>query len=250
VGNGLVDPVTQYKYYSEFALHHNVVGKVTYDIMKTALPACEVAIKNCANTSAGGVAVCDAAFVLCNYSQLIPFQLTGLNQYDVRVKCAVPPLCYDFSAVDKYLNLPATKAGLGAKKSWASCNHLVNLEMALLGGDWMTSTMSDVKFILESKVNMLIYAGEYDFVCNWEGNFAWVEGMEWSGQQGWQQSANNTYLVDGEEHGSTKAFENLTFLKVKDAGHMVPLDQPKAALDMFNKFIKKQPFADERIIIA
>ena len=32
-----------------------------------------------------------------------PSQATGLNPYDMREKCKVPPLCYDFSNVATYL---------------------------------------------------------------------------------------------------------------------------------------------------
>lgn len=37
--------------------------------------------------------------------------------------------------------------------------------------------------------------------------------------------------------GSVRSFNGLTFLTVFDAGHMVPSDQPEAALTMFNTFI-------------
>ncbi|CAN0480730.1 unnamed protein product, partial [Hapterophycus canaliculatus] len=36
----------------------------------------------------------------------------------------------------------------------------------------------------------------------------------------------------------------LTFLVVLNSGHMVPLDQPRAALDMLRRFVRGQPFSD------
>ena len=44
--------------------------------------------------------------------------------------------------------------------------------------------------------------------------------------------------LGGEAIGSIRSSHNLTFLQVYNAGHMVPRDQPKAALDMLNAFIK------------
>jgi carboxypeptidase C (cathepsin A) len=35
-----------------------------------------------------------------------------------------------------------------------------------------------------------------------------------------------------------KNFENFTFMRVRDAGHMVPMDQPEAAYDMIMEFVK------------
>ena len=38
---------------------------------------------------------------LCNIG-LVTLQASGMNPYDMRIKCAVPPLCYDFSNVGVY----------------------------------------------------------------------------------------------------------------------------------------------------
>ena len=237
IGNGLVDPVAQYPAYSHFAFDNGVIGKMTFSAMQAVLPACTTAIETCGDGI--GIIGCDAAFLACNYGQVVPVQLSGLNPYDVREKCAVKPLCYDFSAVNSYFNTPEVQAQLGVNRHWSDCNHAVNL-----GGDWMHSTLGDVQHILESKVNMVIYAGEFDFICNWEGNYAWVDNMQWSGQEAWRASANGTWIVDGAAAGSAKETEHLSFVKVSDAGHMVPLNQPKAALDLLTRFLANKSFMD------
>jgi len=38
-------------------------------------------------------------------------------------------------------------------------------------------------------------------------------------------------------HGEYKIFKNFSFYRVYDAGHMVPMDQPEAGLEMLNHFI-------------
>ena len=43
--------------------------------------------------------------------------------------------------------------------------------------------------------------------------------------------------LEGKPAGLVKNFENFTFLRVFDAGHMVPTDQPEVALDMINEFL-------------
>ena len=32
--------------------------------------------------------------------------MTGINLYDVRQRCETPPLCYDFSNINKFFQLP------------------------------------------------------------------------------------------------------------------------------------------------
>eukprot|EP00922_Rhytidocystis_sp_ex-Travisia-forbesii_P055812 GHVS01082637.1.p1 GENE.GHVS01082637.1~~GHVS01082637.1.p1 ORF type:complete len:130 (+),score=2.47 GHVS01082637.1:181-570(+) len=37
--------------------------------------------------------------------------------------------------------------------------------------------------------------------------------------------------------GQVKVVKNFTFLRIYDAGHMVPMDKPKEALEMFSEFL-------------
>lgn len=37
--------------------------------------------------------------------------------------------------------------------------------------------------------------------------------------------------------GFVKKEESLTYIEIKDAGHMVPMNQPKLSLEMLNDFI-------------
>lgn len=99
VGNGLTAPEIQYKYYKDMIIstngHKAAVGNATHAAMEVATPACIAAIKACQTVAAS----CIVATDVCNLGLLIPYQATGMNPYDMREKCAVPPLCYDFSNV-------------------------------------------------------------------------------------------------------------------------------------------------------
>ena len=90
----------------------------------------------------GGIAVnvtaCLLATDLCNIGLMLPYQASGMNPYDMRIKCAVPPLCYDFSNVGVYLARPEVKQALGVdpKRKWSDCNRAVTIQFEL-SGDWM-----------------------------------------------------------------------------------------------------------------
>lgn len=60
--------------------------------------------------------------------------------------------------------------------------------------------------------------------------------MEWYGQKAFNASQTVPYMVDGKEAGQLKYNGPLAFLKVHNAGHMVPMDQPKAALQMIKSW--------------
>ncbi|KAJ2178531.1 carboxypeptidase C, partial [Coemansia sp. RSA 353] len=96
--------------------------------------------------------------------------------------------------------------------------------------------------LLEAGIRVLIYAGDADFICNWYGNKAWSEALEWSGKTSFAGSADEDWIVDGKAAGEARTFKNFSFLRVFGAGHMVPYDQPENSLDMINRWIANKPF--------
>ncbi|MBA0701319.1 hypothetical protein Goari_020439 [Gossypium aridum] len=104
--------------------------------------------------------------------------------------------------------------------------------------DWMRNLEVGIPALLEDGIKLLVYAGEYDLICNWLGNSRWVHAMQWSGRKEFVASPEVPFVVDGLEAGVLKTHGSLGFLKVHDAGHMVPMDQPKAALEMLKRWTK------------
>merc|ERR1711935_652107 len=88
------------------------------------------------------------------------------------------PLCYDFSMVEKWLNLDSTKAALHVREEshWESCNMGINLKFHT---DWMRDFSPYVADLLNANIPALIYAGDVDFICNYMGNRAWTLGLDW-----------------------------------------------------------------------
>lgn len=78
--------------------------------------------------------------------------------YDIRKKCDHPPLCYDFSNIDKFLARDDVIEALGVKgKKWTSCNMAVHTKLM---GDWMLDLSPKVKYLLENGVKGLVYSGD------------------------------------------------------------------------------------------
>jgi len=240
VGNGLTNPEIQYAYYPEMARstngHPAAVSNATYAIMKAAVPPCIEAIKGC---DRGIPETCVLATDICNLALIEPYSLTGLNPYDMREKCKVPPLCYDFSNVGVYLARPEVQAALGVdgKHKWKDCNHAVALEFEL-AGDWMHSFQTKLPEQLAGGIRVLIYAGDQDYICNWLGNQAWTRAMEWPHKSEFNAAPVADWTVDGAPAGTVQTSNNFTFLRVYDAGHMVPRDQPEVAVAMLNQFLE------------
>ena len=90
-----------------------------------------------------------------------------------------------------------------------------------------------------AQIPVLIYAGDADFICNWLGNHAWTEALEWPGQEEFNKVELGKFTMkDGGKHvGDIKSSGNFTFLRIFQAGHMTPKDQPEASLEFFNRWL-------------
>ncbi|VFQ77802.1 unnamed protein product [Cuscuta campestris] len=241
IGNGLTDPSIQYPAYTDYALENKLINQVEHERINKAVPGCKEAIQRC---GAGGEDACMDAYEKCTtIFEDILRNVNNINYYDIRKKCE-GSLCYDFSNMEKFLEEKEVRTALGVGDiDFVSCSSIVYNAMI---NDWMRNLEVGIPPLLEDGINLLIYAGEYDLICNWLGNSRWVHAMEWSGQKAFQTAPNITFTVEGEVKGTQKNSGPLTFLKVKDAGHMVPMDQPKAALEMLQRWMQGKLTSTEK----
>src|SRR5690349_1914387 len=104
--------------------------------------------------------------------------------------------------------------------------------------DWTTNLQSSVVNLIMNKVKVLVYSGDQDFVCNWKGGEAWTNSLQWDRTSDFNSKEYSKWNVNDKAAGEFKNVDNLTFLRVYAAGHMVPMDQPEIALKMLNEFIR------------
>jgi len=239
IGNGMTDPKVQYKYYADMAYNNShkikTVPKPVYDAMKAATPACVSMINSCTTSPFGSQFACQAAENYCNMALLAPFTATGLNLYDIRTKCNHGDLCYDFGNIVKFMRLKSTRKALhisDKSREWATCNMHVHDQFTV---DAMSDMSSNVKELLDNDVATLIYAGDTDYICNYLGNKAWTDELKWKHSTEYKKSKP----YDWKKQGLATSYKSLTYLQVYDAGHMVPHDQPKVALEMIRDFVKR-----------
>mmetsp|Transcript_68422 Transcript_68422/g.200166 ORF Transcript_68422/g.200166 Transcript_68422/m.200166 type:complete len:486 (+) Transcript_68422:77-1534(+) len=249
IGNGLTNPSEQYKWYPDMMCKGGgyappaINNSILCAGLHAAVPVCETALGAC-NSKVGLVnaTACAAAYEVCNLAFQLPYQATGMNPYDMRIKCAVPPLCYDMSNDVKFLNDKSVQKQLGVDKQFESCNLIVNKAFTL---DFMRDYHLLIPPMLASGLDVLVYAGDQDFICNWLGNEKWTLALDWQHKAEFNTASKKPFVLTGDETGAMKGKEvgelrshaNFHFLRVYQAGHMVPLDQPEAALGMLNALL-------------
>lgn len=252
VGNGLTDSYIQYASYPKLAwdwcmekLGKPCVSKMGYLSMRALVPSCQNVIRRCnSGDSKSANTACVYGRVLCNPIVAL-FSLSGLNYYDIRKPC-IGTMCYNFDAVNNFMNREDVQRSLGVKpQKWKSCSASVNL---MFGADWLKNFDYTVPVLLEEGVHVMIYAGDMDFICNWIGNKDWTTALEWPGKEKFNSAPDVPFstpnnivggLVRSVQSATSQA--NFSFVQVYDAGHMVPMDQPEVASAMINKFLQKKP---------
>lgn len=240
IGNGLTDGLEQYKWYRPMACGDGpwprVLDEGECQAMDNALPRCEQLIQNCYDSES--VWSCVPASIYCNNAMIGPFQKTGYNVYDMRGKCEDSSnLCYSaLGWISEYLNQAAVQEALGVEVTkYDSCNFDINRNF-LFAGDWMKPYHRLVPDIL-AQIPVLIYAGNADFICNVLGNRAWTNVLEWPGKNDFNKAEEKDLKLDGKKTGLVKSSGNFTFMEIFGAGHMVPMDQPEASLDFYNRWL-------------
>ncbi|KAG2173251.1 hypothetical protein INT43_004625 [Umbelopsis isabellina] len=241
IGNGWTDPLIQSEQYIDFGCDEAspVFTPEQCDSMEKALPRCKRLTEFCYRHP--NALSCIPASVGCAPLGA-PCSQNGRNPYDIRRKCDDNDLCYDvLTGLEIWANRQDVREELGIDEdveTYKSCDNSVGIRFSL-SGDNPKQYAPQVAEILGAGVRVLIYAGDKDCICNWVGNKAWLLELDWTGKHEFQAAEDEEYYswIKEEAAGEMRRYGNLTFLRVFDAGHMVPYDQPENSLDFFSRWI-------------
>ncbi|RCI11922.1 hypothetical protein L249_4224, partial [Ophiocordyceps polyrhachis-furcata BCC 54312] len=115
--------------------------------------------------------------------------------------------------------------------------------------DWMKPTRNHLREVLES-IPVIVYAGDADFICNWLGNRIMTDELAWPGHDAFNNAETRSLRLAGAEgsvYGTIKAARNLAFGRIYDAGHIVPMTQPQAYLDLLNRWTRGEWFENRLV---
>jgi hypothetical protein len=99
-----------------------------------------------------------------------------------------------------------------------------------------------------SKVRLLFFNGVNDLICNHVGNEKFLDLLPWKKANKWTLAKRFSWdggrdkSIIGPPAGYIKEYDNLSFLKILESGHMVPMDQPEASLVMMQTFMSHGSF--------
>ena len=145
--------------------------------------------------------------------------------------------------------------------NFSACSSAVGQNFAAHMDKFAVPTQYYVAGLLDRGIRILIYAGTYDWQCNWVANKLWVDKLEWSGMEGYRTETWRDWSVNGKKVGEVKGTKLLTFATLGGAGHMmsvaflphivpeqlteklffqVPHDKPAESLAMVQRWLSQK----------
>ncbi|EZF25883.1 carboxypeptidase Y [Trichophyton rubrum D6] len=227
IGNGMTDPYTQFASYPFMACRKGgysaVLDQPTYKAMEAAVLECQKEIKRCYDKPTD-TATCVNGAKFCKDALVRPYSQTGQSIYDI--------------VIAKYLNQRHVQHAIGAEVShFEGCNSRISSQF-FTQGDYNQPFHRKIPRILK-KINVLVYAGEDDYICNWLGVKKWTEALRWPGRPIFKHKKLSVVYNSFNKWplGRVKYHNGLAFLQIFKAGHRVPYDQPENALDFLNRWL-------------
>ncbi|KAH8201474.1 hypothetical protein TruAng_004398 [Truncatella angustata] len=237
INNGWFDEVVSEQAYIDFGLrnkYRQLINSTYAAQLQVELDeVCTPAVQNCTLLQTN--AACTAASSSCSISSAVREVAPNFSTYDVRANSSSdpgqpPP---NFRA---YLYRSDIQAAIGAQNNYTQC---ISAGFGVTG-DGARSMLPTLGEILATGVQVLLWAGDADYTCNYLGNYQAANALEWDGQTGFNSAELIPYTVNGVEKGLFKTVDNLSWLQVYDAGHQIPFYQPELSLQVFNQTIQKR----------
>ncbi|CAL5370729.1 unnamed protein product [Camellia sinensis] len=136
-----------------------------------------------------------------------------------------------------YYNRPDVQKALHANISkipykWTACNEVLNRNW----NDTDVSILPIYRELIAAGLRIWVFSGDVDSVVPVTATRYSLAQLKLSTKVSWYP-----WYVNKQVGGWTEVYEGLTFATVRGAGHEVPLFKPRAALQLFQSFLRGDP---------
>jgi len=246
INNGWYDPLLQNQAYVDFATNAPGYGQLQSDEVLAQMSSdffgpggCqeqELACYAAGETDASNQ-ICMTADNFCIDNVFAP-AVGDRDSDDLRQNGSTsnpfPPEFYV-----SFLRNPDIVARIGAQAKYSECANAPDRQFSRTGDDART-LLPQLAALANSRLKMLIWAGDADINCNWLGGHASVLAMDWYGNATLHRTPFFNMTIKGQAVAAVQNVDNFSFARVFASGHEVPAFQPEAALEIFSQVIRKE----------
>ncbi|KAL0274805.1 UNVERIFIED_CONTAM: hypothetical protein PYX00_002843 [Menopon gallinae] len=232
IGNGLVDPGNQL-HYSDYLYQLGLIDSRGKGVFAATESKCRKFIAadqwtdayHCFDSLLNGDKTTGKTYF---------YNVTGFEFYFNYLHNEQPPE----GNIDELLKLPEVRKAIHVGNSpWNNGTFVQDKLM----NDMMQSVAPWLEELLEH-YRVLIYNGQLDIIVAYPLTEAYLKKLKWSAAKKYGKAERHLWRVGPELAGYAKVAGNLTEIMVRNAGHMVPADQPKWAFDLISRFISNKSY--------
>ncbi|XP_022196152.2 venom serine carboxypeptidase [Nilaparvata lugens] len=230
IGNGLTDPVNMLRY-GDFLYQ---LGFIDGNALKVLKKAESLVASNIRRKKWGKATEIFSEYILGYvYYPYKPYMenVTGLDQhYNYLVTDNSDGWTGDH---DKLVNSVKFRNSIhvGGKKFDSGLTTALHMKEDILKSviTWVVELLDHYKVVF--------YNGQLDIICAYPLTENFLTKMKWKGAKSWKKAERKVWKVKGEVAGYVKKVGNLSEVMVRNAGHLVPTDQPLWGRLLFEKFV-------------
>jgi len=269
IGNGWMDPMHQYNA-AEAAYGHGIIGRAQLAAFAEEEKLCQEALYEGRYTEH----VCfklldsiieqsqgeDSEFELCEYDirrierthngdGTFPpgrdVMETYLGGWDLKGESGAVPA----GTTTQLLQAVHAVAAVENGQRFRECSDPPYDALSHQDGKGVVDDVVDI-LLHRDNIRLFFFNGVQDLACDHAGNERFLENLPWKKRDEWIKTPRYAWKARSEDEtkisGYMKEYDNLMFLKVLDAGHMVPMDVPNVALDMIRLFVQGGSFQNSK----
>ncbi|CUS24168.1 LAQU0S14e01728g1_1 [Lachancea quebecensis] len=258
IGNGWIDPNQQSLYYIPFAVEKGLITQddPNFSYLLKQQESCQNKINSKENDR---FSFKECENILNNLLEVtrktkdsdgkkVPSNQQCINMYDLRLKDSYPSCGMnwpeDLPNLGKFFGTEGVLEALHLDpehvSQWHECDDKVS---NYLKNPDSRPSAAIIPELLEAGLEVMLFNGDQDIICNNMGVEAVISQMSWGGETGFSENmqyydwvyrtAENSETIPA---GFVKYDRNLTFMSVFNASHMVPFDNAlvsRGVVDLF-----------------
>ncbi|CCE92164.1 serine-type carboxypeptidase TDEL_0D05800 [Torulaspora delbrueckii] len=255
IGNGWVDPSTQSLSYLPFAVEKGLIDQShpNFPDLLKAHEECQNAINSKGSEEKFSYQECEKIITLLlkytkDTSSKVDENQVCLNVYDYTLRDSYPSCGMNWPEglqnVPEFFSKPGVMEALHLDSEkmqrWHECDSKV---LEKLSNPKSRPSVNLLPSILESGLDVFLFNGDHDFICNNKGVLDTINNMEWGTHSGFSENSQiyEWYHLDSQTYeeqvaGYVKHDRNLTFISVYNASHMIASDKSlisRGVLDIY-----------------
>lgn len=237
IGDGFCDPENMLDY-GHFLYQFGLVDEEQRDHFIEEQERAVAFIKNKQMVEAAMIfdVLLDSDFATKSYFT----NVTGLTFY-YNILYDTEPEAFNYYL--KFLNQPKTRDSIHVG-NLPYGNLSSKVELALVK-DIMDSVKPWIEKLLNANYRMLFYSGQLDIIVAPPLTENFLRKLKWHGIQRYKKAPRIVYKVNSDDKqvaGYVRQVDNLYQAIIRNAGHILPFDQPRVALDLITRFVKNEKF--------